>query len=188
MSEETQVTQQSLPLLPLIQGVIFPHTLTTIPVGRDKSVALVQSLKPGQHVYVGVQRTPDVSDPDQLDQLYTTATLARVQQLVRLAHGGYRIVLQGLERAKLTSMDQTEPYWMVTAVAAPQQNNHTERTGQLMQQLRTKINDIMANAGPSLERILRQIQDPAELADRVSAELFCDHLVGAAACDEVALR
>lgn len=174
MSDETQVTQQSLPLLPLIQGVIFPHTLTTIPVGRDKSVALVQSLKPGQHVYVGVQRTPDVSDPDQLTQLYTTATLARVQQLVRLAHGGYRIVLQGLERAKLTSMDQTEPYWMVTAEATPQQNQNTAHTRQLVQELRTKINEIMANAGPSLERILRQIQDPAELADRVSAELGLD--------------
>lgn len=172
MSSETIHTE--LPLLPLIQGVIFPHTLTTIPVGRDKSVSLVQELKPGHHVLVAVQVRPDIADPQSARDIHQHATLARVQQLVRLSQGGYRVVLQGLERARITSFTQVSPYWRATYDAAPNVNATTSAAHDLAKQLKHNIREVLAKAGPSLERILRQITDPAELADRVSAELGLD--------------
>jgi ATP-dependent Lon protease len=71
-----------LSLLPLFRGVVFPHTTITLPVGRERSVALVRTLEPGSLVAIGVQRAADVQEP-QLDDLHPIATLARVQQLVR---------------------------------------------------------------------------------------------------------
>lgn len=170
----SQTTTTDLPLLPLIQGVIFPHTLTTIPVGRDKSVSLVQELKPGQHVLVAVQVRPDIADPTGVHDVHQHATLTRVQQLVRLSEGGYRVVLQGLERVSITSFSQSDPYWRAHYDASPNVNASTSAAHDLAQQLKHNIREVLSKAGPSLERILRQITDPAELSDRVSSELGLD--------------
>ena len=54
---------QSLPLLPLRDGVLLPGTVATIPVGRPQSVALVNATAIGGIVAVGVQKDAAVTDP-----------------------------------------------------------------------------------------------------------------------------
>jgi ATP-dependent Lon protease len=53
----------SFPLLPLRTGVLFPGTVITLPVGRKRSVALVESLHAGDVIGTVTQRDPKVSDP-----------------------------------------------------------------------------------------------------------------------------
>lgn len=172
--KNTQVPQGPTPLLPLIQGVVFPQTTTTIPVGRAKSAELAQSLTPGQLVYVAVQLEATSEDPTTLDQLHPVATLARVQQLVRLAHGSFRIVLEGLERAQLTSLDSHDPFWMATATSVDEANTHSAEAKARANILRERVSALVGQNGGSLERTLAQIQEPGALADRVASELGLD--------------
>ncbi|HEX9296191.1 MAG TPA: LON peptidase substrate-binding domain-containing protein, partial [Polyangiaceae bacterium] len=65
------------PLLPLRTGVLFPGTMITLPVGRKRSVALVESLHSGDVIGVVTQREPKIVDPTG-DDLYDTGTFARV--------------------------------------------------------------------------------------------------------------
>ena len=44
------------PLLPLRNGVLFPGTVITVPVGRARSIALIEALEPGKILGVAVQR------------------------------------------------------------------------------------------------------------------------------------
>src|SRR5882724_705184 len=104
------VPQSAFPILPLRTGVLFPGTVITLPVGRKRSVALVESLHSGDIIGVVTQKDPKVTDPAGSD-LHTTGTFVRVLETVRLPNGEYRLSLESLDRLTLTSVHANEPYW-----------------------------------------------------------------------------
>ena len=71
-----QFQPQTLPLLPLRRGVILPGTVTSIPVGRERSQAMVQDLEPGNRIVLAVQFDAGVEDPAIAD-LHPVGVLAR---------------------------------------------------------------------------------------------------------------
>src|SRR4051812_9862388 len=91
------------PLLPLRTGVLFPGTVITLPVGRKRSVALVESVRPGDVIGTVTQRDPKVGDPGRSD-LYDIGTLVRVADVARLPGGEYRLSLEALNRFALSSV------------------------------------------------------------------------------------
>ncbi len=173
MSESNEQTHETIALLPLIRGVIFPHTVTAIPVGREKSVELVRDLRPGEQVVVGVQVSPDVEDPELAD-LYPIATLARVQQVVRMAGGGYRIILQGIERVELREMTELDPYWKVRTQPVTETGADAAEVEELFERLRGHVEELSEKSGGTLAQLLRQHEEPGDLADRVASELGLD--------------
>src|SRR5258708_37311339 len=85
------------PLLPLRTGVLFPGTVITLPVGRERSLALLQSLRVGDVLAVVAQREPKQDDPDLAD-LHPIGTYARVSNLGRAPSGEVRLALGRLDR------------------------------------------------------------------------------------------
>ncbi|MEZ4406559.1 MAG: LON peptidase substrate-binding domain-containing protein [Polyangiales bacterium] len=98
------------PLLPLRSGHLLPGTTLSVPVGRVRSVALLDALSPGALLGVVAQRDPAVSDPDE-GSLHRTGTIARIARLERTRDRGYRLVIEGLSRFSLTGLSTREPYW-----------------------------------------------------------------------------
>src|SRR5262245_30900338 len=75
------------PLLPLRTGVLFPGTIITLPVGRERSLALLGTLRPGDIFGVATQKSSKVDDPTGAD-LHPIGTFARVVNITRLPGGG----------------------------------------------------------------------------------------------------
>ena len=169
-SSDVEIPTTAIPLLPLIRGVIFPETVTAIPVGRDRSVALVHDLAPGDLVAVGVQLEPQTEHPD-LEDLYPVATLSRVQQVVRMAGGGFRVILRGLRRVSLEAMPEREPFWRAEVSAIEEVGHDDERAQELFAMLREHVAELSEKNGGALTEILSQHSHPGSLADRVAAEL-----------------
>ncbi len=167
-----QPFQNPVTLLPLLRGVIFPHTTTAIPVGRPRTIELVKDLRPGELVAVAVQLSPDTEDPT-IEDLYPIATLAKVQQVVRMAGGGFRIVLQGLRRVRLESMEQSLPYWTVNLSEVEEvQSSSDEEVHQLTVELEDALKELSAQSGSNLQQIASQHRhNPAMLADRIASDL-----------------
>ena len=90
-----QAPRSPFPLLPLRTGVLFPGTTIALPIGRDRSMALVQSLAVGAVIGVVTQRDKAVDDP-RTDDLHPIGTFARVQDIRRVNERTFRIVLEGL--------------------------------------------------------------------------------------------
>jgi ATP-dependent Lon protease len=170
MSTDTRAPLHDLPMLPLFRGVVFPHTTITLPVGREKSVALVQSLTAGDLVAIAVQRAADVQEPT-LDELFPVATLARVQQLVRLTNGGWRVVLEGIERIQLTAISAREPFWRVEAERVVETGHDAPELDALHTILRENLQEVANQHGGALGQLLRDNTDPLILADRVASEI-----------------
>ena len=60
--------QQSLPLLPLRNGVFFPGGVITLNVGRPKSIALIKAADPTETLLAIItQRDPEIEDPKEED-------------------------------------------------------------------------------------------------------------------------
>ncbi|UJR85992.1 endopeptidase La [Sandaracinus amylolyticus] len=160
-----------LPLLPLRHGVVLPGRVTTIPVGRPRSRALADALRPGDRVLLAVQRDPSQEDPSLAD-LHPIATLARVSDKTDRGSRGVILVVDPTSRYRLVSLLQTVPYWTARAELAEETSGGDEA-----QILATALREHLRELAPGdsqLHELLRETRDPAVLADRVAAWMDTD--------------
>lgn len=89
-----------LPVLPAKELVAFPSVMMSLYVGRPSSVKAVESAVKGDKlVFIVSQRTQDTDDPKPRD-LYEIGVIANVVRTLKLPDGRYKVLLQGLARAK----------------------------------------------------------------------------------------
>ncbi len=92
------------PVLPLRDIVVFPNMIVPLFVGRDKSVAALETAMTGtKEIFLVAQLDPSEDDPDR-DDLYEIGVTAVVLQLLKLPDGTVRVLVEGKRRAKLTNM------------------------------------------------------------------------------------
>ena len=99
-----------LPVLPIRNLVVFPGTVMPLNVGRQKSKNLLDEVMPGEKL-IGVitQRNSDVEDPKQED-LYSVGVACMILKLFKLPDGNQSIIVHGLTRFRLMSIEQTDPF------------------------------------------------------------------------------
>lgn len=103
------VLRLELPVLPLRNTVILPHTTTGVDVGRPKSKrAVEEALNADRHIFLVTQKDPEVDDPTPED-LYGVGTLAVVKQAMRLPDGTLQVMVEARNRAQVLSY-VTAPY------------------------------------------------------------------------------
>src|SRR6478672_4265190 len=99
----------TLPVLPIRNIVVFPGTVMPLNVGRPKSKALLDEVMPGDKM-IGVvtQKNPDVDDPG-YPELYTVGVACTILKLFKLPDGNQSIIVHGLARFRLLSLDRSDP-------------------------------------------------------------------------------
>ena len=108
----------TIPVLPLRGSLIFPLAIGPLAVGRPQSVRLVDDvMRTNRFVALVLQRS-DAEAPAP-DDLYRVGTAAVIHQLARGTDGSVRIVVQGLERIRLTEFVRTDPYLVARVEVAP---------------------------------------------------------------------
>jgi ATP-dependent Lon protease len=92
------------PLLPLRDIVVFPGMVVPLFVGREKSVAALESAMAGnKDIFLLAQLDPGCDDPDR-DDLYDIGVIATVLQLLKLPDGTVRVLVEGQRRAQLENL------------------------------------------------------------------------------------
>ncbi|KUR71863.1 DNA-binding protein [Novosphingobium fuchskuhlense] len=92
------------PLLPLRDIVVFPGMVVPLFVGREKSVAALETAMAGsKEIFLLAQLDPGCDDPDR-DDLYDTGVVATVLQLLKLPDGTVRVLVEGQQRAELKAL------------------------------------------------------------------------------------
>jgi ATP-dependent Lon protease len=157
----------SFPLLPLRNGVLFPGTVITLPIGRERSVALVKTLRKGDVIGVVTQKDAKVAEPGEAD-LHDIGTFARVSDIARVSGGEYRLVLEGLGRMTFLRLTKSEPFWMGEGIEPTETNRKAEEAVLLGRSLEEQLREI---AGSALAQIAGAEEDPGLFADRITAGL-----------------
>ncbi len=164
------VPQNPFPILPLRNGVLFPGTVLTLPVGRDRSVALLRTVRPGDVVGVVAQRDGRTDDPRRED-LHDVGTWGRVVDLVRAGAGEYRLTIEGLDRFRLHELVANEPFWTGNGERLVARVDDEREARLLAETLRAHVRDISQKAGGALGQIGQFDADPGVFADQLAGAL-----------------
>ena len=90
-----------LPILPVRDLIMHPYMMTTLLVGRDRSLAaLERAINEDKLLFLVAQKHPEVLEP-QSRELYRVGCVAAVLQLLRLPDGTAKIMVEGLGRAEV---------------------------------------------------------------------------------------
>ncbi|MBQ4347727.1 MAG: endopeptidase La [Firmicutes bacterium] len=123
-----------IPMIPLRGVVVFPNMVTSISVGRKKSLdSLEKAMASNELVYFVAQRNPDVQSPKARD-LCSMGTVARVKQVLKLPGNLTHVIVEGLYRGLLIDTPEQEDayYANIVEVAQDLPLPITEKTEALM--------------------------------------------------------
>ena len=110
-----------MPILALRGLAVFPEQTVHFDVGRKKSVlALEAAMKGDQTLLLIPQKDILVDDPKLID-LYSIGTVCKVKQVLKTQGENLRVLVTGLRRAKITEVNQTEPFLSGIVESVPDQ-------------------------------------------------------------------
>ena len=103
-SDESEVYS----LLPLRDIIVFPHMVVPLFVGREKSIrALEEAMSNRKQIILSAQKKAQNNNPDEKD-IYTIGTLANIIQLLRLPDGTLKVLVEGVQRVRITKFVEKE--------------------------------------------------------------------------------
>ena len=163
-----------IPILPIRNIVVFPGTVMPLNVGRQKSKNLLDEVMPAEKL-IGVvtQKNADVEDPAYAD-LYNVGTACMILKLFKLPDGNQSIIVHGLVRFRLLSIEQTEPFAMGRIEVLEDSITEGTNLEALVASVRQQANrviELSPNTPDEAAQVLNSIQTPSALADFLAANL-----------------
>ena len=164
----------TLPALPLRDIVVFPHMIVPLFVGRDKSVAALESaMAADKSIFLVSQLDPAEDDPDR-EALYDLGVVATVLQLLKLPDGTVRVLVEGQQRASLKTLTQS-PQHLVAEVdpIETEEPSGTEVAALMRSVVEQFENYSKFNKKLPAETAVQmgQIEEPSRLADAVASNI-----------------
>src|SRR5512147_718296 len=105
--------RRTLPALPLRDIIVFPHMVAQLFVGREKSIAALDAaMAADKEIFLAAQKSAKTNDPTPED-IFTTGTIGVIVQLLRLADGTVKVLVEGRQRAKVRKYSDTRECFMV---------------------------------------------------------------------------
>src|ERR1700689_2034496 len=106
---------ETLPLVPLRDMLVFPYQMSPFVVGRDSSIlALDHALgTPEKRIFLAAQKDPKVDEPRPED-IHSIGVVAHVLQSQRLPNGHIKVVVEGLYRARVVGVERSASGMAVT--------------------------------------------------------------------------
>jgi len=101
---------KKLPLIPLRGLSILPNMVIHFDVGREKSVAALETaMEKDQVIFLTTQKEVMQEEPT-IDDIYLYGTITKVKQLLRLPGKTIRVLVEGIERGRIVETTMTAPY------------------------------------------------------------------------------
>src|SRR3989344_2525827 len=101
--------EKIVPVIPIRDGIVFPHTESILTFGRPKSLAALESAFQGERgVCFVLQKNPKQNDPEPSD-LYEMGTVSHIERMIR-SEGEVNALVKGLARAKILSYEDKGTY------------------------------------------------------------------------------
>ncbi len=165
--------QRKLPMMPIREMVIFPQMMAPFVVGRESSVrALEEALNGDRKIFLATQHDASVDEPTG-DDIYKVGTIGNIVQSVRLSDGNIRVLVEGVERARATEVNDADGFFVATVRTAKAELLNTPQTDQLVarvHQLYEQYSKLQQSLNQEAAATLRT-DEPAKLADLIGANL-----------------
>jgi ATP-dependent Lon protease len=166
-----------LPLLPLRDMVIFPHMVTSLFVGRDKSIKAIEAALNSERVVVAVaQRNPEDEEVGR-DDLYTMGVELVIGRSLKMPDGTVSLLVQGQRRVRVQRYLRMEPYIKVAGEAIEDEAEKSQGTEALMRAVLAffeKVVKLSRNLSDESYVAAMNVDEPGWLADLIASTITLD--------------
>ena len=168
-----------LPLLPLRDIVVFPRMMVPLFVGREKSIQAVEyAFENGNIIMLAAQKSAKKENPDIAD-IHTTGCVSEIMQVFKMPDGTVKIMVEGLERAKISSIQVTNKMLMakireMPAVTKKGADSELEALARSLKEIFGKIIKADANIPLNVEEEVAETSDPENLGDLIMSHIMLD--------------
>jgi ATP-dependent Lon protease len=165
-----------LPVLPLRDIVIYPFMIVPLFVSREKSIRAVdEALAENRMILLASQKDLDKEEPTAED-LYAVGTAAVIMRMLKLPDGRIRILVQGLARAHVESVDTAGEYLrskiqVMQEVLPPERSLEVEALVRNVRASMEKAINLGKNISPEVMAIIANLDDAGRLADLSASNL-----------------
>ena len=167
-------TNTKYPVLPLRDIVVFPHMIVPLFVGREKSIkALEDVMNDDKQILLTTQKDAANDDPGKED-VYQIGTIGTVLQLLKLPDGTVKVLVEGAFRAKISNFTDNETFFEAYAEKIEETEGDQKEQTALGRAVVTQFEQYIKlnkKIPPEVLTSVRQIEDPAKLADTVASHL-----------------
>ncbi|HEY6867678.1 MAG TPA: endopeptidase La [Candidatus Eisenbacteria bacterium] len=133
-----------LPVLPVRHTVLFPLAILPLNVGREPSVQLLNDvLAADRTIVVACQKDPSTEEPRAGD-LHEVASIGTVLRMLRFPDNHFSVLVQGVARVRLTSIESTEPYLRARVVTLAEREAEDVETAALVKEVMAQFERVVA--------------------------------------------
>ncbi|PYU33852.1 MAG: endopeptidase La [Acidobacteria bacterium] len=174
MFNREKLELKRVPMMPVRDMVIFPQMMTPFIVGREASVrALEEALAGDKKIFLATQHDASVDDPKP-EEIYTVGTLANIVQSVKLPDGNIKVLVEGVERAKVVQIATEEGFFRAALRLVPVKVETTPQLEQAVSRI-TGLFEQYVKLSQSLNYdtmiAAARVDDPSKLSDTIAANL-----------------
>ncbi|MEY8211686.1 MAG: endopeptidase La [Gammaproteobacteria bacterium] len=173
-TESNGLERQSIPLLPLRDVVVFPHTVIPLFIGRKSSVhAITHAMEADKHIFLVTQKDEAIEDPKNED-LHKVGTLATILQLLKLPDGTIKVLVEGVKRSRIEEfVDLGEHTEVILSDCVLSFENDTEIKAMMRLALENfeKYIKLSKKIPEEVYKVLKEITDIERFSDVIIANI-----------------
>ena len=148
--------------MPIRDVVIFPYMMTPFVVGRESSVrALEEAMAGDKKIFLATQHDASVDEPKP-NEIYSVGTIVNIVQSLKLPDGNIKVLVEGVERAKVVSVADDEGFFRATV----------------------RTSTYKVETGPQLDALISRVTGLFEQYVKLSQNLNYETMIAAIRVDE----
>ncbi len=177
MSDSVEIPEASgsiYPLLPLRDVVVYPQIVQPLFVGRPKSIkALERAMATDKQILLVAQKNASDDEPS-IDDMFRIGTVASILQLIRLPDGTVKVLVEGLERARITEILVEADYFQAETTQLTSEDLAKKEADVLLRSLLSQFDQyvqLSKKIPPEVLTSISSIDEPGRLVDTIASHM-----------------
>ena len=175
MPEPEVKVKLKMPMIPLRDVVIFPNSVSTLFVGREKSIySLEDALRSNKKIFLIAQNSPSSEEPN-LNDLPRVGTISSLLQMIKLPDGTVKILVEGVQRASLETINVEKGYF-AEIKKIPYDISDSKYEKDLLSTIKTQFTEFVSVSKKVSFEIINQVESMGSLGKAVDVIASNIHL------------
>ena len=171
--------KSDLPLIPLRDVVVFPGIVTTLFVGRAKSVeALNIAMSSNKKLVLVSQKDASNEDPDAQD-IFKYGSISNLLQLIKLPDGTMKVLVEGDKRCFIEKVIEKDNYTLARVTEEIDKPLKESESKNIVRLIKAKFEDYISvtkRIPPEIVSTVDSLDELSRLIDTITGHLPIDTL------------
>ncbi len=163
-----------LPLIPLRDVVVFPGIVTTLFVGRPKSVEALNVAMSSNKKLVLVSQKDAANEDPKISDIYEFASVSNLLQLIKLPDGTMKVLVEGHKRCSINKIIDKDAYTVARVIELDDPVLKDSESANLVRLIKAKFEDyigITKRIPPEIVSTVDSLDDLSRLIDTITGHL-----------------